>query len=100
MPDRPLIEQLDLAIDGMLAGDKQTTSDDPTLFALMDIAGRLRDLPDDGFKTRLSRELQAEFQRRMPMSHSTPVEPIESGATGFAAIRSITPFICVPDGAG
>ncbi len=99
MPDRALIEQLDQAIDGMLAGAKQTGSADPTLSALMEIAGTLRDLPDNGFKTRLSRELQAEFQRRPPMTRSTPIESIESTAAEFATIHTITPFICVPEGA-
>jgi PhnB protein len=42
----------------------------------MKIASRLRDLPDDRFKARLGRELQA-----------------------FPAIHTITPFICVPEGA-
>ena len=82
MPDRALIEQLDQAIDGMLAGSEQTGSADPTLSALMEIAGTLRDLPDDRFKTRLSRELQA-----------------ESAAAEFAAIYTIIPFISVPEGA-
>ncbi len=99
MPDRALIEQLDQAIDGMLAGAKQTGSADPTLSALMEIAGTLRDLPDNVFKTRLSRELQAEFQRRPPMTRSTPIESIESAAAEFATIHTITPFICVPEGA-
>jgi len=99
MPDRALIEQLDQAIDGMLAGAKQTGSADPTLSALMEVAGTLRDLPDNGFKTRLSRELQAEFQRRPPMTRSTPIESIESAAAEFATIHTITPFICVPEGA-
>ena len=99
MPDRALIEQLDQAIDGMLAGAKQTGSADPTLSALMEVAGTLRDLPDNGFKTRLSRELQAEFQRRPPMTRSTPIESIESTAAEFATIHTITPFICVPEGA-
>src|SRR5436190_944325 len=99
MPDRALIEQLDQAIDGMLAGARQAGSADPTLSALMEIAGTLRDLPDDRFKTRLGRELQAESQRRTPMTRSTPIETTESAAAEFAAIHTITPFICVPDGA-
>ena len=57
MNDRALMEQLDQAIEGMLAGAKQTASTDPTLSALTEIAVRLRDLPDDGFKTRLGRVL-------------------------------------------
>jgi PhnB protein len=97
MPDRPLIEQLDQAIDRMLAGAKESASTDAALSALMEIAGKLRDLPDDGFKTRLGRELreaqaQPDFQRRTPMSASTPIAE-------FAAIHNIAPFICVPEGA-
>jgi PhnB protein len=96
MPDRALFEQLDQAIDEMLAGAKETPSADATLSALMEIAGGLRNMPDDEFKTRLSRELQAEFQRRPPMTASTP---LESTAAEFAAIHAVTPFICVPEGA-
>ena len=88
MPDRALSEQLDQAIDEMLTGAKQTEAADATLSALTEIAGRLRDLPDDGFKTRLSHELQSDFVRRTSMTTAT-----------FAAIQTITPFICVPEGA-
>ena len=95
MNDRALMEQLDQAIEGMLAGAKQAASTDPTLSALTEIAGRLRDLPDDGFKTRLGRELQAEFRRRLQMTTSTP---IESTAPDFAAIHNITPFVTTPEG--
>src|SRR5262245_22138412 len=95
MPDHALNEQLDQAIDGMIVGVKQTPPGDPTLSALMEIAGRLRDLPDEGFKNRLGRELLSEFQRRTPMTASTH---IETAATEFAAVHSITPFISVPEG--
>src|SRR5215831_15281257 len=100
MSDRALSEQLDQAIDGMLAGAKQTGSADPTLSGLMQIAGTLRDLPDEGFKTRLGRELSAatrefEFQRRSSMTSSTQ---IESSTPAFATIHGVTPFICVPEG--
>jgi len=105
MTDRALIEQVDQAIDGILAGREQTKSaDDSTLSALVGIAASLRDLPDDRFKTRLARELaassrEAEFQRRTPMTTSTPVERTESSAPEFPAIDTVTPFICVPEGA-
>jgi PhnB protein len=95
MPDHALNEKLDQAIDGMMAGTRQTPPTDPALSALMEIAGRLRDLPDEGFKTRLGRELLSEFQRRTPMTASTH---FETAATEFAAVHSITPFICVPEG--
>src|SRR5690349_4662911 len=94
MVDRAFIEQFDHAIDEMLAGTSQALSEDPTLFALMEIARRLRDFPNDEFKTRLSRELLAGFQRR-PMTSSTS---IESTASEFAAIHTVTPFVCVPEG--
>jgi uncharacterized glyoxalase superfamily protein PhnB len=94
MPDRPLSEQLDQAIDFILTGARRHGSPDQTLSALVKIADRLREMPDDGFKTRLGRELQTEFRRRTPMTVST--QPV---AAEFAAIHTITPFICVPDGA-
>ena len=105
MTDRSLIEQLDQAIDGILAGSEQTKSaDDPTLSALIGIAGTLRDLPDDGFKTRLGLELgaaqsEAEFQRRTPMTAPTPLERTESSTPEFVTIDTVTPFICVAEGA-
>ena len=80
MAEHALIEQLDQAIDQMLAGSEQTRSADVTLSALLEIAGALRDLPDDGFKTRLGRELQAASQRRTRMTSSTRIEPLESAA--------------------
>jgi len=104
MTDRALIEQLDQAIDGILAGREQAKSADPTLSALIKIAGTLRDFPDDGFKTHLGLELgaasnEAEFQRRTLMTASTPIERSESSTPEFAAIHTVTPFICVSEGA-
>ena len=108
MPDRALIEQLDQAIErmmtGMLAAARQTPSADPSLSALMDIAGILRDMPDERFKAQLGRELsdasrEAEFQRRPPMTRSTPIETTESAAAEFAVIHTVTAFICAPEGA-
>jgi uncharacterized glyoxalase superfamily protein PhnB len=76
MADHLLVEQLDQAIDRLLAGVERTSSTDPTLSTLMQIAGTLRDLPDDGFRLRLGRELYE-----------------------FTGIRTITPFITIADGA-
>jgi len=98
MAEHALIEQLDQAIDQMLAGAEQTGSADVTLSALLEIAGALRDLPDDGFKTRLGRELQAASQRRTRMTSSTRIEPLESAADDRVAIHSVIPFISVPEG--
>jgi PhnB protein len=75
MPERMLMEQLNEAIDAMLAG-KRIASAGPAVSRFMTVVSRLRDLPDDRFKTRLGRELQT-----------------------FPAVHTITPFICVPEGA-
>jgi PhnB protein len=83
MPDRPLSEQLDQTIDAILTGAKRTTSEDTSLAGLINVAGRLRDLPDDGFRASLRREFSA---------------PMESAATEYATIYTITPFIGVPEG--
>jgi len=95
MPDLELIEQLDRAIDALLAGDETSSFDDPTLSGLMKIAGALRDLPDDRFKVHLGLELSTAstrnpFQRRTSMITSTPAEAV--------AIQSVMPFITVPEG--
>src|SRR5215471_16694507 len=95
MPERPLSEKLDEAIDNLLAGTPQAGSPDSTLSALMKIVDRLQEMPDDGFKMRLSRELQQEFHRRTSMTVSTRIEPT---AGEFAAIHNVTPFICVAEG--
>jgi len=84
MPDRTLVEQLDQAIESVLAGAFPDVGGDTELAALEEIAGRLRDLPAKGFKTRLKTELQ----RRAAMTTST------SSVVGVpAGFRTITPFI-------
>jgi len=49
MPDLELVEQLDQAIDALLAGAAQPHLTDPALAGLIEIAATLRDLPDDRF---------------------------------------------------
>src|SRR5580704_17533143 len=94
MPDRALEELLDQAIGWMLAADKtQSKPADPTLAALLEVAGALRDLPDDRFKTRLGAELRSIQERKTPM----PASPTATAAP--AAIRTVTPFISVVEGA-
>ena len=84
MPDRTLAEQLDQAIESVLAGALPTAGADTELPALAEIAGRLRDVPAEDFKTRLKTELQ----RRAVMTTSTITV-----AGVAAAFRTITPFI-------
>lgn len=76
MSERALIDQLDHAIDAMLSGLKKAEPADAPLSRLMEIAGKLRDMPDEGFKLRLIGALQEEFQ---------------------VAIHAVTPFICLED---
>ena len=96
MPERALVEQLDQAIDRMLAGEAPALSADPELEGLMEVAGVLRNLPDDRFKVRLGRLLQDEFEgRKTTMTVSVP---IEMPAGELAAVHGIIPFISVADG--
>ena len=81
MAEDALIEQLNQAIDAMLAGAKQTATGDATLSPLIEIAATLLDMPDDRFKMQLRRELQTETQRRTPMTVSTPIESRAAGGS-------------------
>ena len=84
MPERALVEELDRAIESLLAGGRPAASGAGELAALAEIAGALRDLPSEDFKQRLKTELG----RRAAMTTSTP---IAAGLrTGF---RTVTPFI-------
>jgi len=83
IPDNVKVEQLDHAIDALLAGRGVT---DPSLAGLTQIAAALRDLPDENFQKRLKSDLQR--RTTMPASAVTPVRE------GF---HTITPFIAVPN---
>jgi PhnB protein len=84
MPERALVEQLDQAIESVLAGTGPAAAGGRELAALTEIAGALCDLPSGDFKNRLKSELQ----RRAAMTTST------SPAAGIGAgFRTITPFL-------
>jgi len=87
MPDLALIEQLDQAIDLMLAGAAPPRPADLTLADLIDVADTLRNLPDERFKAHLG----AELQRRPLMTTSS--------TASSAVIHGIMPNIAVPEGA-
>lgn len=74
MPEHELTEQLDQAIDALLAGAS------PTRDPLVNIAAALRHFPAEGFRQRLKKDL--ERRALMPAVTSAPV--------GF---RTITPFL-------
>jgi PhnB protein len=67
MAERNLIEQLDRAIDALLAGRPESMSFDPELAALLVIAADLRDLAHPRFKSNLLAELIPQKQEeKMP----------------------------------
>jgi uncharacterized glyoxalase superfamily protein PhnB len=88
MPDRPLpdqtiLDQFDRAIDALVAG----RTPEAGLEELIEIARRLRNAPDENFKTRLKTELQ----RRATMT-MTATAPVREG------FRTVTPYISVVEG--
>jgi PhnB protein len=87
MPERALEELLDQAIDAILAGAASETAS-PELDSLVRIASVLREMPAEGFQSRLKTELQ----RRANMTPAAAA-PVREG------FRTITPYIVVPDGA-
>lgn len=84
MPEHELVEQLDQAIEKLLAGSAPAASGDRELAALTGIAGGLRDLPSEDFRERL----KAELERRATTMTSTT-----TGAGVRAGFRTITPFL-------
>jgi uncharacterized glyoxalase superfamily protein PhnB len=87
MPDRPLDELLNVAIDSILAGTPYETPV-PEVDALVNLASALRDAPANDFRDRLKIELQ----RRAAMISTKP-SPARAG------FRTVTPYITVPEGA-
>jgi PhnB protein len=91
MNKRTPIEELDLAIDALLAGARDGAPKKGARQAtLVRVAAELRDLPSENFKTRLKSELlkKSELRGKTIMSSST-VNPVR---TGF---RTITPYLQV-----
>lgn len=84
MAEHELGEQLDQAIESLLAGTGAAVTGEDEVAALTEIAASLCDLPSEDFKKRLKTLLQ----RRAAMSTST------AGAAGVRArVRAITPLI-------
>src|SRR5579884_2718069 len=90
MAERDYIEQLDHALNAVLAGPRVARPPvDPEIAALLAIAEELRFMPDPRFRDRLASDLKEE---RIPMTPATAVNPIR---TGF---HTVTPYAIV-DGA-
>lgn len=85
MNKRTPIEELDLAIDALLAGPREAAPKKGARHAtLVRVAAKLRDLPTENFKARLKSELRGEAT----MS-TTKVNPVRAG------FRTITPYLQV-----
>lgn len=90
MPDRALVELLDQAIELLLAGASPAAGGEAELAPLAEIAGMLRDLPSEDFKTRLKTELQRRTSMSTSASSSATASTVAGAREGF---RTITPFL-------
>jgi len=81
MPELPLMEKLDVAIEAMLAGRPAETGG-AEFTALAEIAEQLRDLPAPGFKKRLSDALKKGAKMATTVEATT-------------ALRGIAPYLAV-----
>jgi PhnB protein len=85
MTDRSLIEQLERAIDAMMADEPIMLAPDPELGALLQVASELRHLPRPEFLSRLKTNLIGEGEA---MS-TTTIQPVREG------FHTVTPYITV-----
>ncbi|MBV9085855.1 MAG: VOC family protein [Acidobacteriaceae bacterium] len=87
MPERSLFDQLDLALDALLAGSEAPPAG-AEVEPLLHLAADLRDLPHENFKAQLKANLQKET--------SMPTETLTYKREGF---RTVTPYLIVNDAA-
>jgi len=96
MSEVDLTQQLDAAIDTMMATGEMPASADPRIDDLLGIAVELRNLPRAEFKARLQNELEEEAGMSTATKQATKqatreVNPVREG------FRTITPYLVVPD---
>ncbi len=91
MIKRTPIEELDLAIDAMLAGPRDAaTKVGARQATLVRVAAELRDLPSEDFKARLKMELlKKSAPQGKKIMDTTKVNPVRAG------FRTITPYLQV-----
>ncbi len=92
MPDRLLVEQLDQAIESVLAAAPQAETSplpaeggDAELAALAGIVGYLRELPAESFKARL----KAELERRASLTATTTAGTATTTTGAGESLRGI-----------
>ena len=105
MAKRSLIDQLEVAVQAMLARPEDRPGAapadfDPSVAALLDIARDLRDLPREGFRVRLRTKLErsttmeqaAKLAAKQPVSAETPKQTaVMAGRYG-----TIAPYMILP----
>jgi PhnB protein len=93
MSEVELTEQLDQAIDAMMAAGGVVPADvDAQVAELLGIAVELRDLPRADFKARLQAQLEQEAAMSTAVKEApSKTSPIREG------FRTVTPYLVVPD---
>src|SRR5689334_5301928 len=96
MPRRSLIEQLDDAVEALLAEPRaRLPRVNPRLAPLLRVASELRDLPREEFKARLKSELEGR------KSMASVAESIQGKNAGVSPIpkgyHTITPYLVAQD---
>src|SRR5580765_3796494 len=93
MNEVELTEQLDRAIDAMIAAGGRVPADlDQQIAEFLGIAVELRDLPRADFKARLQEELEQEATVSTAIKEAPQkTNPVREG------FRTVTPYLVVPD---
>jgi len=101
MPKRSLIEQLDRAVQALLARPAgrlvaPREDFDPSVAPLLRIARDLRDLPREDFKVRLRTNLERSSQMENSAKQATVAETPKQADAMPGGYRTIAPYIIVP----
>ena len=92
MSEVELTEQLNQAIDAMIATGEQPSGVDERIADLLGVAVELRKLPQAEFRERLRDEFKREtIQSAVKPAHSKNINPVREG------FRTITPYLVVSD---
>jgi PhnB protein len=95
MPERDLIQQLDQAVEAMLAGSAAPAG--PEVAELVKIAGWLRDLPDEDFRARLRGDLLGAIRDSQKEKRTMTTTATENWIR--AGFTSLTPYLHVANAA-
>src|ERR1700736_2698232 len=101
MPKRSLIDQLDQAVQAMLARPDGRLGSaredfDPGVAALLGIARDLRDLPREDFKVRLRTNLERSSQMENAAKQAISSDASKQAETMPSGYHTIAPYIIVP----